>query len=117
MRSFTSKDLNPKEPIPFEADGKQYTFTPGKKVDILNVLLVQGTKGTMKELDRTSQILNWFSAGLNKEHNAKHDSFTEDCQACDIEKRINDDDDKLTKETALEIATWLIGEVSGPKST
>lgn len=116
MRVFTSKDSDPQEPIPFEADGKQYSFTPSKKVDLLNVLLVPG-KGATKELDRTSQILNWFSKGLNKDHNEKHDNWTADCQACDIEKRINDDDDKLKKETILEIATWLIGEVSGSRPT
>ena len=117
MKQFSSKVVERSQPIEFELDGATYSFQPGKRTDVLMAMLVPDTKGKLKDLDRTSQLLNWFSNGLNKDHNEKHDSFTADCQACDVEKRLKDPDDILEAETVLEATMWLIGESAGGKAT
>lgn len=122
MKSFTLKSAERGAPIQFELPTKSggtevYTFSPGKKADVLMALLVQNTKSGLKELDRTAQLLNWFSNGLNKDHNAKHDSYVKDCQACTIQARLEDDEDDLTIEALIEVIMWLIGESSGGNPT
>lgn len=117
MKTFTSSTANKSAPIAVELDGKTYNFQPGKKAAALMALLVQDTKSQSRELDRISQLLSWFSGGLNKDHNKKHDSHVEDCQACDVQKRLLDPDDNLDFDTVIEATTWLIGESTGSVPT
>ena len=104
-------------PITGTDEFETYVFNPGKKADVLMALLVQNTKSGLKELDRTAQLLNWFSHGLNKEHNEKHDGSDRECQACRIQRRLESDDDDLTIEALIEVVMWLIGESSGGNPT
>lgn len=117
MKQFTSKTAQKSAPIPVTLDGVDYTFTPGKKASALMALLVQDTKSQSRELDRISQLLNWFSAGLNKEHNKNHSDVVEGCQACDVQRRLLDPDDDLDFDTVIEATTWLIGESTGSVPT
>lgn len=116
-KQFTSKVLTNAVPIQFDLDGKEYTFTPPKKTTGLLALLVSDTNAATKDLDRMSKILNWFSQYLNRDHNEKHNSFVEDCQACDIEQRLKDDEDPLAIETVFDAAMWLMGESANRPTT
>jgi hypothetical protein len=113
VKQFTSSNANKSEPIIFELVGKSYTFAPVKKSSVIMALMVPGSKSELRELDRVSQLLDWFSHGLNKDHNKKHDKHVDGCQACDVQARIADEDDDLDFETVLEATAWVMGEVSG----
>lgn len=116
MKTF-SGTASKSQPIEFELNGKTYTFAPTKKASVLMALLVAGGKSEFKEMDRISQLLDWFSNGLNKDHNKKHDAHVEGCQACDIQARLADVDDDLDFDTVIEVTSWLMGEVSGAVPT
>lgn len=117
MKVFSSAAANKAETIEFELVGKTYRFQPGKKASALMALLVNDTKSQSRELDRIAQLLDWFSNGLNRDHNKKHDSFVENCQACDVQKRLVDEDDDLEFDTVIEATTWLIGESTSGNPT
>lgn len=115
MKSFTSGTVQRNVPIEFDLEGKTYTFRPVKRSSGIMALLVDDTKSVTAELNRTAQILNWFTKGLDKDHAGKdkakeHNSHTEGCQACDVLARLADEDDSLEFETVIEASTWLIGE-------
>lgn len=117
MKVFSSATSSKPEAIVFELAEKTYTFQPGKKASALMALLVNDTKSQSKELDRIAQLLDWFSNGLNREHNKNHDNFVSGCQACDVQKRLADEDDDLEFDTVIEATTWLIGESTNGNPT
>lgn len=119
MKKFTTADTQRNVPIEFELDGVAYTFRPMKRSSGILALLVSDTRSNAKELDRTAQILSWFTKGLSKDHEKKCDDAnpTEGCQACDVIRRLADDDDTLEFETVVEAASWLIGEAATRPTT
>jgi hypothetical protein len=117
VKQFTASNANKSDPISFELVGTLYTFAPTKRSSVIMALMVPGSKSELRELDRVSQLLDWFSNGLNKDHNKKHDKHVDSCQACDVQARLADEDDELDFENVLQATSWLMGEVSGSVPT
>lgn len=121
---FTSAPATLGKPIEIEdLDGESYTFTPGKTSGPMMKIMQGGPKD--KDMKSLGAMLTWFAHGLNREHEQKwgknaqpgHEEYTEGCQACEIQARLDDPDDPLVIETVFEVITELMGKVSGLPTT
>lgn len=124
IKAFTSKPTTVNKPIDFDLDGVTYTFNPPKTTtQLVSIMQVKGS-GDEANLQRAGAMLVWLSNGLNREHEPKpakkhkgHEVYTEDCQSCAINARLQDPDDALELETVMEVLTGLMEEVSGRPTT
>lgn len=115
MKSFVSNPTKLADAIPFELDGKEYTFTPPEKSGLLVSLAAGRRSGDGLEVIRSQ--MSWFASGLNGDHESDHETLQANCVACDVFKRLEDPKDPLTLETLAEVVSWLIGESSGRPTT
>lgn len=122
MKSFTSKPADRSKPVDFELDGEHYIFNPPKQsTQLVSLLQVKG-QGTVADIERVAAMFSWLGTGLNRDHEPRkgktgHTEMVDDCQACKIQARLEDQDDDLEIEEVLELITWLMGEVAGRPTT
>lgn len=122
MKSFTSKPTELQKPIDFELDGKWYKFNaPKTTTQIVAMMSVKG-KGFEADLQRAGAMLVWLSNGLDRAHETRkgvegHEEYTEGCQSCDINSRLEDPDDALELDLVMEVIAALMEEVSGRPTT
>lgn len=122
MKAFTSRPTEVQKELDFELDGQHYTFNPPKTTtQIVAMMQVRGSD-TSADLQRAGAMLRWFASGLDRSHEPRkgrggHLDFVQDCQACQINSRLEDPDDPLELDTVMELIAWLTEQVSGRPTT
>lgn len=123
MKSFTSKPRSAVSAIEFEMDGEQLLFYP-PKTDSFTYLMLHSDESEAAQQRQVQEMLRWFGAGLNPEHEALpdnsypgHQTLLDECPACRIEYRMRDLQDDLSVTVLLEIVRWLLEVATGNPTT
>lgn len=90
-----------KDPIPFDLDGEEYTFTPPKNA-MMVLPMIEENSGDAEAL---RGMFDWLGAGLSQE------------EADRILERLKDPQDDLDFDTVAEVIEGLMEEIGGRPTT
>jgi len=118
VKSYTS-DRTEEHEYPREIDGETFVFRPKKKSSALVKMMIASDRDDdIRTLSLVRAQIEFLEDALDRSHRrtkkqAGHaDESVEGCQACRMWDRLNDEDDELSLETLIKVASDLISEVS-----
>lgn len=117
MKSYTSDRIEERE-YPREIDGEVFTFRPKKKSSAFVKMLTVDPKSETHTLDLVRAQVEFLEDALDRTHRKTKkqpghgEVSVEKCQACRIWDRLDDEDDELSLEILLQVASDLMGEMA-----
>jgi hypothetical protein len=120
VKSYTS-DRSEEHEYVREIDGELFTFRPKKKSSALVKMMVavDPDNADVRTLSLVRAQIEFLEDALDRSHrktkkqDGHGDESVEGCQACRMWDRLNDEDDELSLDTLIKVASDLMSEVSG----